>query len=307
MTTHFTAASTTARASTHAARHLSIRFACAGLQITLPTLCLAAPVTSSLVAPAIASAFDCLIEPAQVVEIRSPVVGLIQAVHARRGESVRLGDKLVTIESNVERSAAATAAYRAQAQGALLLARAKVEATRDKAARLEQLHREAYVSSQARDDAATELRLAQSELRSADESHELAQLEHRQALDELERRVLRSPFNGVVVDQYLHPGALVDPGEGKKPILKIAQTDLLKVQALLPFRYFPQVKPGHVGKVMPEPPFTRELTVRIKTVDRVIDAAAGTFGVVAELDNRQQALPGGIRCKLLLAGLKAEP
>jgi hypothetical protein len=30
----------------------------------------------------------------------------------------------------------------------------------------------------------------------------------------------------------------------------------------------------------------------------VIDPAAGTVGVVAELDNRDQKLPAGIRCRL---------
>ena len=33
--------------------------------------------------------FDCLIEPAQVVDVRSPVVGLLQQVHAKRGHEAR--------------------------------------------------------------------------------------------------------------------------------------------------------------------------------------------------------------------------
>ena len=46
---------------------------------------------------------------------------------------------------------------------------------------------------------------------------ELARLDHRQAVEQLNRRTLRSPFNGVVVDQYQYPGALVEAGEGRKP------------------------------------------------------------------------------------------
>lgn len=44
-----------------------------------------------LVAPAAAAEFDCLIEPAQVVEVRSPVVGLLEQVHVRRGTGIRQG------------------------------------------------------------------------------------------------------------------------------------------------------------------------------------------------------------------------
>ncbi len=242
--------------------------------------------------------FDCMIEPAQIVEIRSPAAGLLQQVHARRGEAIRKGQLLVTVESSVERSAADAARFRAEAQGALSTARNKVDASRAKARRMTELHEEEFVSAQARDDAAAELKLAESELRSAEEAAQLARLEHRQSIDQLNRRVLRSPFDGVVMDQYLFPGALVDGGEGKKPILKIAQTQPLAVQAILPFKLFPQIKSGMAAVVVPEAPFARQIAARIRTVDRVIDSAAGTFGIVAEIDNARQTLPAGIRCKL---------
>jgi len=41
----------------------------------------------------------------------------------------------------------------------------------------------------------------------------------------------------------------------------------------------------------------------ITTVDRVVDSAAGTFGVMLLLPNTGQELPGGIRCRLSLPGL----
>ncbi len=217
-----------------------------------------------LPALAVAADHDCMIEPAQIVELRSPVAGLLQEVHTRRGATVKRGQLLVSIESSVEKSAADSAAYRAQA----------------------------------RDDAAAELRLAEAELKSAEEAAELARLEHRERVDALARRTLRSPFDGVGMDQYLHPGALVDGGEGKKPILKLAQTHPLAVQAILPFKLFPQLKTGMAVTVLPEAPFGGEIKATLRTVDRVIDPAAGTVGVVADLDNRDQKLPAGIRCKL---------
>jgi RND family efflux transporter MFP subunit len=247
--------------------------------------------------------FDCMIEPAQIIDIRSPVVGIVQQVHTRRGQTIRKGDVLVTIESSVEKSAADTAQFRAQAQGALLLSQNKLRAAGEKAKRLQALFEEDFVSAQAKDDAASEQKLAESELKTAQENSQLAKLEHRQSLDQLSRRVLRSPFTGVVMDQYFYPGALVDAGEGKKPILKIAQTQPLLAQAILPFRFFPQIKPGSTVTVVPEKPFGKDITARIKTVDRVIDSAAGTFGVIAEIDNPEQSLPGGIRCKLQIPGL----
>lgn len=265
----------------------------------------AAVTTAASTAQAAAPAdFDCLIEPAQVVDVRSPVVGLLQQVHAKRGQSIQKGQVLVTIESSVEQSAAATARFRAGAEGALQQARHKVDASREKARRMAELYLEEFVSAQAKDDAAAEAKQAEAELKTAGENAELARLEHRQTVEQLNRRVLRSPFNGVVVDQYLFPGALVDGGDSKKPILKIAETMPLAVQAILPFRYFPQVKVGAAAVVIPEKPFSGEISTTIATVDRVVDSAAGTFGVVLRLPNAKQELPGGIRCKLRIPGLQ---
>lgn len=275
----------------------------AGLAATAAAVATAATAASTAQAAAPAD-FDCLIEPAQVVDVRSPVVGLLQQVHAKRGQSIQKGQVLVTIESSVEQSAAATARFRAGAEGALQQARHKVDASREKARRMAELYLEEFVSAQAKDDAAAEAKQAEAELKTAGENAELARLEHRQTVEQLNRRVLRSPFNGVVVDQYLFPGALVDGGDSKKPILKIAETMPLAVQAILPFRYFPQVKVGAAAVVLPEKPFSGEISTTIATVDRVVDSAAGTFGVVLRLPNAKQELPGGIRCKLRIPGLQ---
>jgi RND family efflux transporter MFP subunit len=257
-----------------------------------------------IAAPALAAPpadFDCLIEAAQTVEIRSPVVGILERVHARRGEAIRQGQVLVSIESSVETSAAESAKARADAQGQAELSRAKVAALREKAKRLLELQAEEFIAAQAVDDVQAELKLAEAELKSSSENTQIARLDHRQAQDQLRRRQILAPFGGVVVDQYLYPGALVDGGEGKKPILKIAQTHPLAVQVLLPVRQFTAVRVGQIVTVTPEAPFAREIQARIRTVDRVIDAAAGTFGIVADIDNSRSELPAGLRCRVKLA------
>jgi RND family efflux transporter MFP subunit len=275
-------------------------FAAAALLLALAGPSLAAPAAVSRPT----NEFDCMIQPAQVIEIRSPVVGLLQQVHARRGTTIRKGDVLVTIESSVEKSAADTARFRAQAQGNLLQARNKLASSGEKARRFHELYAEEFVSAQARDDAQAELRLAESDLKIAEENAEMARLEHRQSVDQLNRRVIRSPVNGVVVDQYLYPGSLVDTGEGKKPIMKIAQTNVLLVEAMLPFKHFKQVGTGMQVSVIPEPPFADEIRAKVQTVDRLVDSTAGTFGIVAELENAKQTTPAGIRCRVRVPGLK---
>lgn len=250
-----------------------------------------------------AADFDCMIEPAQTLELRSPVVGLIQQMNVRRGSYVNQNDVLVSIDSGVERSATDVAKFRSEALGALQVAESKLIAAREKAARTRQLHEEQFVSAQAREEAEAERKLAEAEVKSARESLELAKLEHRQSVEQLNRRVLRSPFSGVVMNVYLTTGALVDTSDNKKPILKLVQTDKLRVESFVPLKYYNQIRAGSAVTIRPEAPLKGELKAKVTTVDRVIDSASGTFGVVVELDNRKNLVPAGSRCKLGIDGL----
>lgn len=249
-------------------------------------------------------AFDCMMEPIQIIEVRSPVVGLISEIHVRRGDTVRKGALLVTIDSRVERSAAEAARTRSEALGAMKLAQARRDAASLKAERQKSLSEEGFVSAQARDEAAAELATAEAEVQAAQENVEIARLEYEEAVEQVRRRELRSPIAGVVMDQYLHPGSLVDNSEGKKPILKLAQTSTLVVESILPFSYYEQVKLGTAATIVPEAPLTGSYTGVVKVVDKVVDSASGTFGVVVELKNPKNAIPAGVRCRVNFASVK---
>ena len=48
----------------------------------------------------------------------------------------------------------------------------------------------------------------------------------------------------------------------------------------------------------PEAPLTGEYTAKVTVVDRVVDAASGTFGVRLELPNHDLKLPAGLKCSV---------
>jgi RND family efflux transporter MFP subunit len=243
-----------------------------------------------------AAPFECLLEPAQTVEIRSAVEGLVRRIHVQRGDDVRAGQVLVELDASVERSSAAVAQYRAQAEGRIAASRNRMQYAQRKTQRSNELHQQSFISAQARDEAETEHNLAESELKEAMENRELARLEYQRAVDQLNQKTLRSPFNGIVVDRMLNPGDLAEAGNGRKPILKLAQIHPLRVEAVLPLSTFGKLRPGMVGQVTPEGGAPQKAT--IKVVDRVLDAASGTYGVRLELPNPQGQLPGGIRCQV---------
>jgi multidrug efflux pump subunit AcrA (membrane-fusion protein) len=50
--------------------------------------------------------------------------------------------------------------------------------------------------------------------------------------------------------------------------------------------------------VSPEEPVGGEYPATVTVVDRVVDAASGTFGVRLELPNPDRALSAGLKCRV---------
>jgi RND family efflux transporter MFP subunit len=249
-----------------------------------------------LVVPMLSTAqdYDCLIEARQTVEIRSPVEGLVESVTVDRGDVVKKGQVLVTLESGPERAALAIAKSRASMTGPVEAAQARVEFAKTKEKRQEELYRQNFVSSSALDEARTERKLAESELRVALENQKLAELEVTRAEELLAMRVIRSPFNGVVVERLLDPGEFATTNI-KEPILKLAEIDPLNVEVVLPAAQFGRIKRGDRAEVAPETASARH-PAKVSVVDRVIDGASGTFGVRLELRNHGAEIPAGAKC-----------
>ncbi|MDO3666767.1 efflux RND transporter periplasmic adaptor subunit [Acinetobacter higginsii] len=245
--------------------------------------------------------FACMVQPAQIVEIRSPITGILQNIPVKSGMPIKKGQVLAQIESSVEKSATQTAYFRTQLRGSANTARSKIEHAESKVNRMKQLLAENFVSKQAYDDAYSELQQARSELQTAQENIKQAEYEYKQSQADLNRRTIYSPFNGVVIQQYIYAGSLVNPTEGKNPILKIAQTDQFKINAIIPLKYFNTVKKGQKLKLIPEAPFEKYAAIiQLDHVDQVIDASSGTFSAGATIKSSSVKFPSGIRCKMYL-------
>jgi RND family efflux transporter MFP subunit len=246
---------------------------------------------------AAAADFDCVIEPKQVIELRSPLEGLIDRVTVDRGDFVKKGQEVAVLDTSVEQIQAAIAKQRSQMEGAVTAGKSRVEFSSNKARRIEQLHRDQFMSAQARDEAATEKALAEAELRDAADNRMLAELEFQRQKEIIRLKTIRSPINGVVTERILHPGEFAEAGVGRKPLMKLAEIDVLHVEVLLPVEAYGKVKTGHAVEVMPEIPAGTRHKATVRVVDTVLDAASGTFGVRLEMPNRDRKIPAGIRCK----------
>jgi len=244
-------------------------------------------------------AFDCMILASEAIEIGSAVADRIAEIPVERGDYVEAGHVVVRLESKVEQAAVQVARARARSEGQLEFAAANLELGRKRRARALELFDLDSISLAAREEVETEADLAASELKRAREQHRVAALELDEALAALERRTIRSPVSGFVVERRMAPGEVaVD----EATILRIAQTDPLRVEVILPSELFGRIEPGDRAEVVPEAPLGSPGVAEVTIVDRVIDGPSGTFGARLLLPNPDHDLPAGLRCQVRFLG-----
>lgn len=244
-----------------------------------------------------AAGYDCLIEPAQTVEVGTSVGGVLAEVRVKRGDRVKRGEILASLESGSEAAGVALARYKSQLVGPTQLAQTKMDFAHRKFERRSDMAAEKLMSRQDSDDAEAEYTQAQSELQVAKENREVARLEYVQQSKQLALRTLRSPFDGVVVDQMIWPGETVEPGATKHAILKLAQLDPLRVRVVMPMQSFGQPRLHMPVTITPEVDRGQTYVANVSGIDRIIDAASGTFVVFLDLPNSSLDKPSGVKCK----------
>ncbi|MFM2052136.1 MAG: hypothetical protein RL456_173 [Pseudomonadota bacterium] len=239
-----------------------------------------------------AAPLACLIEPSQVVDLGSPVVGVIATVEAERGDRVRRGQVVATLRRDVERANLSAANTRSQVQAELRAARAAADLARSKLARAEDLHRQNFVSEVAVEQARSEAEVARRRVEAVQEQQKAAASDAETARSQLAQRELAATIDGIVVDRYLHPGERVDD----KPILRIARLDPLRVELVLPLADLGRIKNGDRLALKPDYPGATARTATVERVDPIVDAASRTFRARLTLPNPDHAIVAGVRC-----------
>jgi RND family efflux transporter MFP subunit len=223
-------------------------------------------VSSTLVLAA-SEDFEGLIYPSEVVKVSSQVPGILEEVAVERGDLVKKGQVLARLKSGQEKAS-------------FELVRANVEFLKRKMDRNVELARKKLISAHENDELVTELRKAELQL---DEVKE-----------KLKLRTIQSTIDGVVTERLMAPGDYV----GEAPIFKLASLDPLKVEVIVPARRFGSTKRGMKAEVRPELSVGGIYAGKVTIVDKVIDAASGTFIVRVDIANPELKVPSGLKCRV---------
>jgi RND family efflux transporter MFP subunit len=243
---------------------------------------------------ALAEEYPCMIEPYRVVNASTAAEGVLASVEVEKGQRVEQGQVVATLESAVERATLEQGRARARLAAALQAREVKLQRARGKYKRAVDLSGAKFVSPDEIEELRSAVDVAELELAAEREAREIAELDVQRVQALYDLRFIRSPVTGVVVERLLNAGEFAQA----QPILTLAQIDPLNVEVVLPTAMYGKVMEGGMAEVLPEEPVGGTHRAKITIVDRVIDAASGTFSVRLELPNPDLAVPAGLECRV---------
>ncbi|MCP4288488.1 MAG: efflux RND transporter periplasmic adaptor subunit, partial [Gammaproteobacteria bacterium] len=238
---------------------------------------------------------DCVIEPSEIVDVGSAVPGVVESILADRGDLVKKGAVLAELESSVEQATLDLAKARAQLNAAIELRQENAAFGYLTQKRNQSLLQKSAISMQDMDQLKTETRIAELQVRQEKDNKRIAGLEYRRARSVLQRRTIRSPVDGVVMDRFKSVGEYVED----EPALRVAQLDPLHVEVIVPVDYMGRVTRGMQAQVTTVAPGADTHLATVERVDLVADAASGTYGVRLSLSNPKYEISAGLRCRLV--------
>lgn len=208
---------------------------------------------------------SCLLEPSMTVELSSSVQGVIKSIKPQRGDRIKKGQTVMTLDSVVE-------------QAALDTVIARLEFATRKVIRNSDLIEKKLISENEQDEVLTEQRLATFQMK--------------EAKVRLSQRQTKSPISGVVVERMKEAGEFVD----ETPFLKIVSLNPMHAEVVLPAEYYGELERGRIVTLYTNS--DKGFSGKIKIIDPIIDAASNTFAVTIELDNDKLQLAAGLRCRV---------
>jgi RND family efflux transporter MFP subunit len=210
------------------------------------------------------------VTPYQQATLYAKVSGYLSHVLVDKGDHVKAGQLLATIESQET-----DAQYNS--------ARADLVNKQHIAERYGQLLRQSAISPQQAEQAAADARVAQ------------ATLQQYGTLKSYERLV--APFTGQVTARFADPGALVQNATtsqtAAQPVVTISDDTRLRIQAYVQQDVAPFVHEGDSAEIVDAANTGRSVTAKVTRVAGQLDSRTRTMLVEVVLDNKDRFLLGG--------------
>jgi RND family efflux transporter MFP subunit len=242
---------------------------------------------------AVAQTVESFTEPFRKVDIVPAEPGILRTLAVREGDKVKRDQRLGALDCEVQEIALEIARQNMEARGQLESSLAERDLRRTRLQRLQELHSSGHATQEEVDRAVADLRVAEANVQTVSEKLRTDELEFRRIAALIDRRILKSPIDGVVTRLYKDEADYV--GANVSPVLTIMQLDPLRVTFSVPNSAGAALRPGQkVALALPES--EQNAVGQVEFVSPVSEAESGTMRVKVLLNNPQDKFRCGVRC-----------
>ena len=213
----------------------------------------------------------------ETVIVRPEIAGRIASIHFREGERVAKGDVVVKLDDSIQR------ADSDRARANLTLSKSKFE-------RAEDLRTKGFISSQAKDEAENNFRVAQSDA-------ELTEAK-------LQKMTIRAPFSGTVGLRMVSIGDYVKEGQD---IVNLEALDPLKVDFRVPEVFHSLVKDRQSLQITLDALPDKAYDGQVFAINPLIDANGRSIVIRAQVPNKDGRLRPGMFARVRLFTSESKP
>lgn len=244
----------------------------------------------------------------QVSNVAAPREGVVEKMELQLGDAVQEGGVIGTLHKEIAELTVAKSKLAAENQGPAFKAEAAKEVAAAVVARNRRLlQRKAdLVSQEEVTKAEGELKVAQAQLKEAEEQDAINEAELALAEQMLKDHTIVAPFGGVVIKRYKEPGESV---QANAAVVRIGNLSRLAASAFIPLEYAYRVKVGQAVELHPrlegtsgDQPIERKTFRGVITFkDPEIQAINETaVGIRVEFENTNEELTPGLRAAMTI-------
>ena len=247
--------------------------------------------------------FECFTEPYRTVRLAAPEMGVIAEIPVVEGQSVSQSQVVARLDDSVLKKSLEVARAATEATGALDAALSELDTNQQQLKGYRSLRRSDHATEREIQRATTAVEISQAKVQIVRDELSIKHAEFERTKSQLEKRKIRAPLNGIVVEINKEVGEFVSPTD---PVI-VTLVDLSNLKAIfsIPQSSARKLVAGHLVELtvdddsQPQGLIAQGLIVQglIEFVAPRVDPQSGTVTVKIRIENQQGKIVAGSACK----------
>jgi RND family efflux transporter MFP subunit len=247
---------------------------------------------------AIAQSFEGFTEPDLEIKIAAPENGVLATMQVKEGQKVEKNQALATLDNRVLEASLIIAKAKQSLSGKINSASATQRLHQSRLERLKPLLEQGAAQQTEIDQTRAELEVAKANVQTAKEEQHINSLEVKQIEAQIERRILRSPIEGIVTEIHKKMGESVTGGTtaNDQHVLTLVRVNPLIVTIHVPTAVAMNISIDQKAQIQFPDYSVEPASGQVFFVSPITNAGSDTVKIKIRLINQDIKLRSGMKC-----------